>query len=96
MVNSHRAYLGINIGDTGDGVYVSAVSAGGPAAKAGLKVGDVIIAVNGSPTPRSSDLGTVLAGLKPGQTATVKYVNQAGAAGTVKVTLGEFPSSSNG
>ena len=96
VVNSHRAYLGINIGDTGDGVYVSAVSAGGPAAKAGLKVGDVIVAVNGSPTPGSSDLGTVLAGLKPGQTATVKYMNQAGAAGTVKVTLGEFPSSSNG
>src|SRR4029077_12348955 len=59
VVNSHRAYLGINIGDTGDGVYVSAVSAGGPAAKAGLKVGDVIVAVNGSPTPGSSDLGTV-------------------------------------
>ena len=96
VVNSHRAYLGINIGDTGDGVYVSAVSAGGPAAKAGLKVGDVIVAVNGSPTPGSSDLGTVLAGLKPGQTATVKYVNQAGAARTVKVTLGEFPSSTNG
>ena len=96
VVNSHRAYLGINIGDTGDGVYVSAVSAGGPAAKAGLKVGDVIVAVNGSPTPGSSDLGTVLAGLKPGQTATVKYVNQAGAAGTVKVTLGEFPGSTNG
>ena len=28
VVNSHRAYLGIKIGDTGNGVYVGSVTAG--------------------------------------------------------------------
>ena len=79
VVNSGRAYLGINIGDTGNGVYVGTVTAGGPAAKAGLKVGDVITAVDGKPTPTSDDLGTVLAGFKPGQTVTLKIVHQSGA-----------------
>ena len=92
VIDTHRAYLGISIADTGNGVYVGTVTPGGPAAKAGLKVGDVIVAVNGTPTPSSSDLGTVLAGSKPGQAATVKFMNQDGTSGTVKVTLGEFPS----
>ena len=47
VVNSHRAYLGINIGDTGNGVYVGSVTSGSPAAKAGIKTGDVIVAVAG-------------------------------------------------
>ena len=48
VVNSNRAYLGIQIGDTGNGVYVGTVTAGGPSAKAGLVAGDVITAVNGN------------------------------------------------
>jgi len=48
VTNSHRAYLGIEIGDTnGLGVYVQSVAASGPAAKAGLRRGDLITAVNG-------------------------------------------------
>lgn len=96
VVDTHRAYLGISIADTGNGVYISKVVAGGPSAKAGLAVGDVITAVNGTPTPASSDLGTVLAGFKPGQSVTVKYLRQSGASGTAKVTLGEFPGSAQG
>jgi putative serine protease PepD len=91
VVNSGRPYLGIEIGDTGSGVYIGTVSAGSPAAKAGLKVGDVITAVNGKPTPTSDDLGTVLAGHKPGQTVTLKVTHQSGASDLVKVTLGEYP-----
>jgi putative serine protease PepD len=96
VINSHRAYLGISIADTGDGVYVSAVVAGGPSAKAGLAVGDVITSVNGKPTQTSADLGTVLASVKPGQTVTVKFMRQSGASGTARVTLGEFPGSTSG
>jgi putative serine protease PepD len=91
VVNSHRAYLGINIGDTGNGVYVGAVTAGSPAAKAGIKTGDVIVAVAGQATPTSDQLGTVLAGHQPGQTVKIKLVRQSGSSTTVNVTLGEFP-----
>jgi S1-C subfamily serine protease len=91
VVNSNRAYLGIQIGNTGEGVYVTAVSAGGPAAKARVVVGDVITAVNGKATPSSDVLGTVLAGLKPGQTVKVALAHQNGTSSSVDLTLGQFP-----
>jgi putative serine protease PepD len=91
VVNSHRAYLGVTIGDTGEGVYIGSVTAGGPAAKAGIGAGDVIVSVAGNPTPSSNDLGSVLADHRPGQTVKVKVVRQNGSSTTVDVTLGEFP-----
>jgi putative serine protease PepD len=91
VVNSHRAYLGVSIGDTGSGVYVGSVTAGGPAAQAGLRVGDVIVAVNGKPTASSDDLGSVLATLRPGQSVKVKVTRQDGTTATLTVKLGEYP-----
>jgi putative serine protease PepD len=93
VVNSHRAYLGVRVGDTlgTNGVYVGEVTAGGPAAKAGIEVGDTIVSVAGKPTPSSSQLTNVLAPLKPGQTVKVGIVHQDGTQVTVSVTLGEYP-----
>jgi putative serine protease PepD len=91
VVSSGRPYLGVEIGDTGNGVYVGKVNAGGPAAKAGLKAGDVIVALNGKPTPTSDELGTLLAAFKPGQTVTLKVVHQSGSTDEVKVKLGQYP-----
>jgi putative serine protease PepD len=49
VVNSHRAFLGIRVGDTnGKGVLVGAVTVGGAAARAGMRVGDVITSVDGT------------------------------------------------
>ena len=93
VTSSGRAYLGVQIGDTGTGVYIGAVTAGGPAATAGLSVGDVITAVGGKPTTNSDDLGSVLAGFRPGQTVKVTIMRQTGATATLNVTLGELPSS---
>ena len=91
VTSTHRAYLGVRIGDTGNGVYVGTVTAGGPAAKGGIAVGDVITAVNGSPTQTSVDLGTVLAGLKPAQTVKMSITHQDGTTAIANVTLGELP-----
>src|SRR3954466_10618854 len=91
VVSSGRPYLGVQIGDTGSGVYVGKVTAGSPADKAGLVVGDVITAVDGKATPTSDDLGTKLASFKPGQTVTLKVTHQNGQTAEVKVTLGEYP-----
>jgi putative serine protease PepD len=93
VVNSNRAYLGVEIADTGEenGVYITGVVAKTPAATSGLKAGDLITAVNGVATPDSSTLGTVLAALKPGQTVTVKFARQSGTTGTVQLTLAQFP-----
>jgi putative serine protease PepD len=91
VVDSHRAYLGVTIGDTNNGVYVSGVAAGSPAAKAGIAVGDTITAVGGKATATSDDLGTVLAGLKPGAPVKVALFHQDGTRAVVTVTLGELP-----
>jgi putative serine protease PepD len=94
VVNSHRAYLGVQIGDTnGAGVLVQSVTPGGPAAKAGLKVGDVITAVNSQPTATLDDLTSAVSELKPGTTVALHVLTQNGAHKTLHLTLGEFPGS---
>ena len=92
MVDSHRAYLGIRVGDTGGhGVYVGAVTPGGPAAKAGIHPGDVIVSVSGKPTPTTDVLSAVLATLKPGKTVPVGVRHQNGKKDTLRVTLATYP-----
>jgi S1-C subfamily serine protease len=92
VVDSHRAYLGIRVGDTGgQGVYVGYVQPGGPAAKAGMKVGDLIVSVAGKPTPTTDALSVVLATRKPGEKVPVVVRHQGGKKETLQVTLGEYP-----
>ncbi len=93
VTNSHRAYLGIRVGDTtgGKGALVGSVSAGGPAASAGIVAGETITSVDGQPTATTSDLGDVLAGLKPGQKVSIELVRQDGTHLTVTATLGQYP-----
>jgi serine protease Do len=53
------------------GALVSSVDPGGPAAKAGLQAGDVILAVNGQSVDDSTDLPAQIAAMKPGSNATL-------------------------
>ncbi|CAN7491807.1 DegQ family serine endoprotease [Trinickia sp. LjRoot230] len=53
------------------GALVSSVDPGGPAAKAGLQAGDVILAVNGVAVGDSTDLPAQIASMKPGTKATL-------------------------
>jgi putative serine protease PepD len=92
VVESHRAYLGVQIGDTsGSGVYVQSVAPGGPAAKAGLEAGDVIISLNGHATPTVDALTSVASELKPGTTVQLRIVTQSGEHKSLRPTLGTFP-----
>jgi putative serine protease PepD len=94
LVNYQRAYLGLKVGETsGNGLYVGSVSAGGPAAKAGIDAGDVIVSVDGHATSTINVLSSVLAGLKPGQEVSVVVKNQDGRKATLQVTLGTYPGS---
>ena len=60
-----------------------------PAAKAGLQSGDVITAVNGTATPDTQTLAAVLAGLQPGQQASLSITKADGSTTTAKLTLGQ-------
>jgi S1-C subfamily serine protease len=92
VTNSHRAWLGVEVAPTtSGGLLVTKVEAGGPAAKAGIKAGEFVTAVQGTATPDPATLADVLAGLRPGQTVRVGVASPDGARRTVQVTLGQFP-----
>ena len=98
VTDSGRAAIGVGVstvaGSDGAaaGAGVISVTAGGPAAKAGIKAGSVITAVNGTPTPDVQSLSGVLAGLRPGDTAKVALTTADGHHETVSVKLGQLPS----
>jgi S1-C subfamily serine protease len=91
--NSGRAFLGVSVATSvgGKGVVVAAVQKGGPAARAGIRPGELIVAVDHRPTPSTEALATVLAELKPGQTVPVDVVDPSGGRQTVQVRLGQLP-----
>jgi serine protease Do len=54
------------------GALVGSVENGGPAAKAGVKAGDIILSANGRPIERSSELPSVIAAVRPGSETTLE------------------------
>ncbi|HEY8536394.1 MAG TPA: PDZ domain-containing protein [Vicinamibacterales bacterium] len=68
-----------------DGVLISDVAEDSPAARAGLRAGDVVTAVNGKKIESGRDLIRALQDVE-GDTATIEYVRE-GKTATVEVTL---------
>ncbi len=67
----------------------------GPAATAGLQVGDIIVDFNGKPVDGATDLIAKVAGTSPDQTVTFGYLRENGSnfdAKTATTKLGERPS----
>ena len=71
------------------GALVASVEAGGPADKAGLKTGDVILAMDGKAVERSNELPPRVANIKPG-TKTTFEVWRDGKKQQIAVTVGEL------
>ena len=74
------------------GALISSVEDDGPADKAGLKSGDVILEVNGAQIERSGTLPTVISRIKPGTTAQLT-VWRNGKRSTMSIKVGEFAES---
>ena len=72
------------------GALVSTVEPGSPAEKAGIKPGDVILAVDGKAIDQSVDLPRIVGETKPG-TALVLQVWRKSATQNLRVTVGEMP-----
>ncbi len=71
------------------GALVAEPQAGSPAAKAGIKAGDVIVSVNGEPVPDSRNLVRRISSLAPGTTIKLGIFRN-GKEETVTLTLGEL------
>jgi serine protease Do len=76
------------------GALVGDVSPDGPAAKAGLKRGDIITAIDGKAVTDARQLRLDTAMTKPGATVRLKLV-RSGKEMVLPVTLGEMPSTPN-
>jgi len=73
------------------GALVTKVSAGSPAEKAGVKQGDVIVALNGQSIDQDNTLFGVLMRHQVGEKVTLTVIRSGGARRTFDVTLGQRP-----
>jgi putative serine protease PepD len=99
---AHNAYVGVSLDPTVSGgaaiaknsstAGASPIVPGSPAAKAGLKAGDLITAVNGTPVASVNQFVATIANYAPGDTVTLT-VNRNGQSKSIKVTLGAQPAS---
>jgi serine protease Do len=73
------------------GALVNSVEQGGPAERAGIQRGDVIVSLNGQPIDDSNSLRNRIAGTQPGNEVNVTFLRN-GKEQSAKVTLGELTS----
>ena len=86
-----HAYLGVGIATASNGVRLTQVRSGTPAAAAGLRVGDIVTALDGKPVKDVATLGSAIDAKRPGDTVSITYL-RGSASRTVKVKLAERPS----
>jgi S1-C subfamily serine protease len=88
-----RAFLGVAVKpatDSGDGVAIEEVMPDSPAAKAGLKQGDVVTKLDGKDVPDVSDFLRAVGARKPGDALEVQ-LRRGDKEQTLKATLGQRP-----
>lgn len=97
-----RGYLGVGLQPMTDdiaeglgipkntGEIIRSVNPGDPADKAGIKVGDVVVAVNGTPVTDENSLSYLVARVTPGARAALDVI-RAGRKMTLNVTVGTRP-----
>jgi len=73
-----------------EGALVADPQKDGPAAKAGIEAGDIIIAVNGQAIKDARELARVISGLAPASAAKLDVLHQ-GKSKVINLTLGQLP-----
>jgi hypothetical protein len=92
-VGGGRGYLGLRVGESDEGVVVQSVIEGGPAANAGIQVGEVITNIGDSRVSDLSDLDTALRAAPAGRQVAVGLRGEKGSR-SLLVTMGRSPGAS--
>ncbi|MBB3047101.1 serine protease DegS [Litorivivens lipolytica] len=88
-----RGWLGLevkSVAPQSNGVVISAIMPGGPAAKAGLKIGDVIFAINETPVGDGHAGMNEIAATRPGSTVSLDFA-RAGERQRLDIVVGIRP-----
>ncbi len=90
-----RGYLGVGLQpvelpDHHKGLIVLSLSPDGPAAKAGIVIGDILVTLGGTPVSDTDDIQSVLESHGVGQPVEAGIL-RGGAARTISITVGERP-----
>ena len=86
-----RAFLGVRTSTEADGeVTVRTVTGGGPAARGGVRQGDVIVEIGGEPVREGDDISSAVNARRPGDEVRI-VVERGGDRRTLTVTLGTQP-----
>ena len=88
IVIGPKAALGITVNEAQTSVTVATVVSGGAAAKAGIKKGDRITALNGRAVASVAALSKALDQLQPGATVKLEWLTSAGGTKQANVVLG--------
>ena len=91
-VDVDQARLDGNTVSVDTGAYVQAVTSGSPAARAGIRQGDVVVALDGTSIDGPAALGAAVRRHKPGDDVEID-LDRGGASVTVHATLTEAPTS---
>ncbi len=87
---SPQLALFMGVSRSGEMAMVTEVAENSPAAEAGVKIGDVIVELNGRPVPKSQDLPGIIADTAPGQKLMLKLVRDKKEQITA-IKIGELP-----
>ena len=85
-----HAFLGVETVPGKRGVLIQGIAKGGPAAKADLRRGDVIVSLDGTRIEGPDALARAVAAHRPGQAVALRFLRH-GREDTTRVTLANRP-----
>jgi putative serine protease PepD len=88
---AEHAYVGVSLSSSASNALIASVRSGTPAARAGLKAGDVVTALDGKSVASSGELESAIGAHEPGDSVSLTYTRN-GKSHTVQLELASRPS----